>query len=156
MSKKLFLTKSESGRLMPHNEESEIIVKKWKTGRTYALNYKEARNPKHHRLIFGLANLAVKSSDENSYWNNKSSRAFIKAVQLTYDIGVKFSSDLNGEIHKQAESLSFENMDEDEFGLVSDAVFKEVARVLKIDEEYLRRNYEEIFRDARVFEECKV
>ena len=42
-------------------------------------------------------------------------------------------------------------MDEKTFRGISDLVFKEVARVLGLEESYLRDNYEEIFKDTKVF-----
>ncbi len=149
--RKLFLVKNKSGGLSPYGEESEDIVKRWKVGNFYALDYRQARSPKHHRLVFGLAGLATKHSAENNYWHGKPERQFIEAVQLTYDIEIEYIMDMNGEMHKKAKSISFENMDEKTFRGISDLVFKEVARVLNIEESHLRENYEEIFEDTKVF-----
>jgi hypothetical protein len=80
---------------------------------------------------------------EDSVWNNGNPEKFIKGIM--HDAGVTdFYITPDGEIITHAKSISFVNMDEQEFRKVSDLIFYHVARILNIDEIYLKKNYKKI------------
>jgi hypothetical protein len=117
-----------------------------KDGSTWLLHYKQSRNPKHHALVFALAKCCLNNIDDG-FWaelykrNNESAEYhFIKA--LMFDCGLtRQYYDINGNAYFEPRSISFENMDEDEFGSVSNIMFNICAKFLNIDENELRRNY---------------
>lgn len=140
MSKKILIMKTHNGNsLIPSDKEAEAVVMRWKPGAIYALKYSLARNPKFHRLIFGVASMVIDNAPEESYWHGKDPKHFIKAVMLT--IGqVEEVVDFKGEVHMTPKSIAFENMDETEFKPIGDAVVKEAARILGISERDVIQN----------------
>ena len=133
MSKKIFIAKSQSGFLVPADAQAEAVVNKWKVGASYTLTYEQARNPKFHRLVFGVADMVIENAPETSYWHDKDAYSFIKAVELTHGFTDEMM-DCNGEVHLAPKSIAFENMDEAEFKKLFDALITEAARVLGISE----------------------
>ena len=133
MSKKIFITKGASGYLLPADADAETVVRKWKEGAAYSLTYAPARNPKFHRMIFGIAQTVIDNAPEDSYWHGKKAKLFIKAVELTIGMTEPII-DCNGKVHQQAKSIAYENMDEAEFKKIFDPLIKEAARVLGVTE----------------------
>ena len=136
---KLLIIKTERG-LEPATEESRTIVNKWKVGDSYAFEYKKARNPKFHRLVFGVANLVCDNTDE---WNEP--LLFIKAVQLTYGY-VKIMYDCTGIVHQTPTSISFESMEEPDFRkFYEECLLVEACRILNTDPITLKEQLPERF-----------
>jgi hypothetical protein len=129
--------------LVPHGKAAEKAMEDLKNNVIYSVEVKKARNPLHHNLIFLLAQIAVEHAPEGSVWEGKDAYAFIKAIELEAGI-VDYITKLNGETHVVPRSIAFENMDEIEFNRISDLVFRTVAKILGINEEYLRKNYQEM------------
>jgi len=132
MSKKIFIVKTNAG-LLPADAEAEEVVTRWKVGHSISLTYAPARNPKFHRMIFAIAQTVVTNAPEGSYWSGKDAKHFIKAVELTIGMTEEIM-DCNGQVHLQAKSIAFENMDDEEFKTLFDPLVKEGARVLEITE----------------------
>ena len=132
MSKKIFIVKTNAG-LLPADAEAEEVVKKWKVGHSISLTYAPARNPKFHRMIFAIAQNVVDNAPEKSYWSGKDAKHFIKAVELTIGM-MEEIMDCNGQVHLQAKSIAYENMDDEEFKTLFDPMITEGARVLVITE----------------------
>ena len=139
MAKKFIITKSSDGVLIPACKDAEATIAKWRTGESYTLTYQKARSPQHHRLIFAIANAVIDNAPEDSYWNGKDACHFIKSVMLSMGI-VDEVMDLNGEVHLIPKSLSFENMDENEFRPIADRVLLEAARILDLTQTELLQN----------------
>lgn len=139
MARKIIITKTVHG-LQPGDEQAEKVVNRWKLGASYALTYKEARSPQYHRLVFGIANAVVDSAPEGSYWRGKLPEHFVKAVMLTIGC-VDEVMDMNGEVHLIPKSIAFENMGDDEFRPIGDAVVREGARILNVEEHELLENF---------------
>ena len=136
MSKKIFVTKGASGCLVPADAEAEEVVKKWKVGHSISLTYAPARNPRFHRMVFGIAQSVIDNAPEGSYWSGKDAYSFIKAVELTHGFTDEMM-DCNGEVHLIPRSIAFESMAEDEFKKLFDALITEAARVLGVTENEL-------------------
>jgi len=115
-------------------------INKQKQGQQILLEYRKARNPKHHALIFGLANCTIANLPEESVWSTKTAYEFIKALQLEIGDTEQYLT-FTGELIQVPKSLKFESMSETEFEKISDAMFKVCANVLKIEVEELKRNY---------------
>ncbi len=129
--------------LVPHGKAGEQALAQLKNNTIYSVEVKQARNPLHHNLVFLLAQIAVEHAPEGSPWEGKDAYAFIKAIELEAGI-VDYITKLNGETHVVPRSIAFENMNEIEFNRISDLVFRTVARLIGVNEEYLRKNYQEL------------
>jgi hypothetical protein len=137
--KKLFLIKGSDGNLHPVDEESEKIIRKWKVGSEYGLEYKLSRNSRYHRMIFAIANMTVENAPEDSPWNGKPAIMLIKAVEL--DNG--FSEPqlkLDGTINMIAKSIAYDQMDQDEFDKLYYPLVKASARILNVTEDVIMGN----------------
>ena len=139
MARKIIITKTVQG-LQPGDEQAEKVVKRWKLGASYALTYKEARSPQYHRMVFGIANAVIDNAPEGSYWHGKLPEHFIKAVMLTIGC-VEAVIDMNGEVHMIPKSIAFENMGDDEFRPIGEAVVREGSRILNVPQHVLLENF---------------
>lgn len=128
---------------IPGTKLSEKEFENLKYNVHYLADVKRPRNIKHHDLAFALASFLSENAPEDSAWNNCDPYKFLKAIM--HEAGITdFYMDMKGEIITYAKSISFETMDEEEFSKVSDLIFCHVARILRIDENYLRKNYKKI------------
>jgi hypothetical protein len=135
------IKKSHSGNVLePTDSQSENIISKWKAGNSYTLEYKRARSPKFHRLVFGIANIVCENSDQ---WSNP--LLFIKAVELSHGYTDTFM-DCNGEVFQVPKSISFANMKEDEFKILFDFILLEATRILNISREELLSAVDELLK----------
>lgn len=160
MSQKLILIKGQDGALRPYDRLAEKIVEKWKVGKAILVSWRASRKPKFHRLAHGMAVLAVINADEDSFWHCESeseakmkAHDFIKSVQTTYDLYCTFGQDLKtGMITRQARSIAFDELDEEEFNLIYDKLLIEVGKRVGRDPEWLRKkeNYESLFRESDI------
>lgn len=132
MSKKIFVVKTSSG-LSPADEEAREVVNKWKIGASYSLTYAPARNPKFHRMVFGVAQLVCDNAPEGTFWCGREAYAFIKWVELCSGFTEEQICP-DGEIKLHPLSIAFENMDESEFKKLFDALITEAAQVLGVSE----------------------
>lgn len=139
MARKIFLIKTVNG-IKPGDDHTEKVVRRWKLGAGYALTYKEARSLQYHRLIFGIATAVVDNAPEGSYWHGKLPEHFIKAVMLTIGC-VDEIMDMNGEVHLIPKSIAFENMSDEEFRPIGDAVIREGSRILNVPQHVLLENF---------------
>lgn len=134
------MVKRKDSTLIPVDPLSEKEIFKLKD-KTYSCTIKESRNPKHHNLVFGLAKFTVDNCHEESVWSGKDPYSIIKAIQL--EVGsVEYIQKFDGEIIAIPKSIAFENMDEDEFSHISDALFFYCAKILDIDQKELMINYQ--------------
>jgi hypothetical protein len=139
------ITKEDIGKsaFFPGSATAEKEFEKRQCNVHYIADVKKPRNIKHHDLVFGLANYLSFHAPENSPWNNCTPYKFIKGIM--HEAGITdFYMLSDGEIVEYAQSIAFENMDEIEFGKINDLIFFHVSRILKIEEDYLRKNYKEI------------
>ena len=139
--KKVIVIRSDSV-LIPKDPISEKTIRSLKSNKAYSCTIKESRNPKHHSLIFGLAEFTVTNCQEESMWNNKDAHSLIKAIQLETGL-VEYQLKMNGDIVALPKSIAFDNMDEEEFSLVSDSMFYWCSKILGIDKNDLMLNYSE-------------
>lgn len=134
-----------------YQRDREIFEKK-KSNIVNRCDIRQSRNSDHHRLIFGLAHLCLENMSIDTFWNKYYMRSqyhaeknFIKAVMR--DCGIfDIVPNLDGTFRKEIKSISFTNMDEFEFQVVSDAMFKIASELLGHNLEWLKENYEEVFK----------
>lgn len=163
----LFFNKTLNG-LVPADEHSAEVFKKWKAGGVIRGEFKQVRNGKYHRRFFALLNLTfdywepsagvlteqekriitkfvnlLEHHSGNSGTIKDLGRQFLKQVaerrkesipavtksfeafrkQIIIDSGFYSLAHTTSGIKKEADSISFANMDEDQFRELYRAVF---------------------------------
>ena len=126
---------------LPVFESDFNFMLKCKNGQEILTSSTRPRYPRHHKLIFALANCAIKNAKSGSILERMIAYDFIKACMKAEKI-VDMTFNFDGSIDYEAKSISFEDMNEDEFEPVSDAVFKWTAHYLEVEEHLLRDDYE--------------
>ena len=101
---------------------------------------RKSRNPRHHKLVYAIAKCVLANLPEGSQWALQQPYDLIKAVHIEEGL-VEWKLNLDGTVRAEAKSISFESMSEKEFQPVSDAMFKWGARILKIEQAELEKNY---------------
>lgn len=146
--KKLNLITRDGHSLSPADSYAEGIVSGMKRNTWYTAEIKRPRNPRHHSLVMALATICVHHAPERSVWHNQDPLLFVYAIM--YDAGmVVLRPNMDGTFRTEVKHINFESMSEDEFEPVSDLIFSQAARVIGMDEQYLRDHYLEIFDDLK-------
>ena len=121
-----------------YNSDREFI-NKCKEDKPILVSHRRARNPKHHKLIFAIANCIKANLPEDHFFYYALPIDIIKAIMLDAGI-VEYKHNLNGTVRAEPKSIAFENMSEDDFEPVSDIIFKTAARLLNVAENAFRAN----------------
>lgn len=132
----LVLTKTASGALVPIDPQAVEFITKLKLGAGVTASIKKHRNPAFHRKLFALLNIAFDSwePEQKEY---KGMRVLKNFDQFRNDVTVlsgyyETSINLKGEVRLTAKSISFSNMDDDEFAdLYSKVIDVILSRILK-------------------------
>lgn len=114
-------------------------AKKIKVGETYEYEYKQLRNIKFHRKFFALLNMLFQNQE---IYNN------IEHLRkdLTIDAGYYESRpNLYGEEIKEAKSISFANMGEDEFNEYYNAVLDCIVTHFNFEKQEIIDNVNQYF-----------
>ena len=127
-------------QLLPYAEQDREIISNLDNNYIWKVDIKKSRNPAHHALVFGLARCTIANAPEDSSFGNFTPYQFIKALML--EIGQTDNMMyLSGEVVQIPKSIAFENMSEDEFTPISEAMFKVCAGVIGVEVTELRKNY---------------
>jgi len=126
---------------LPVFESDFDMMQKCKYGQEILNSSRRPRYPRHHKLVFALANCAIKNAKSGSILEKMTAYDFIKACMMAEKI-VDPTFNFDGSIDYVPKNINFEDMDEDEFEPVSDAIFKWVAIYLEVEEHLLRDDYE--------------
>jgi len=121
---RMYLKKTLSG-FMPADEQSAELLRKYKLGEVYRADVVKPRSYQHHKLCMAL--LSVTFSNQDAYSNFDD---FRKAVTLAAGHSREFTS-LDGEIIREAGSLSYDALDEVEFGLLFPKMMAVCCHILK-------------------------
>lgn len=132
----LVLCKAPGGALIPADGPSAEFIQRLKVGAGLRGEFKRQRNPKFHRKVFALFQLAFDLWDAPAleYRGQPVAKSFDRFRRdLTILAGhYEAVANLKGEIRLEAKSLSFANMDEDEFEQVFRSILAAVwERILK-------------------------
>ncbi|AZZ98773.1 DUF1367 family protein [Pseudoalteromonas sp. R3] len=138
----LVLLKGLSG-LVPYNPESEEIIKNLKLGAIIQAKFNQPRNPQFHRKFMALLNLAFDHFEPKPIVYNevaivpeKNFEEFRRWVTIRAGF-FDFIGYPNGTYRARAKSISFANMDEQEFShLYSKAIDVLLEDVLNDYETY--------------------
>jgi hypothetical protein len=120
---RMYLRKTLSG-FVPADEPSLEIARKFKVGEVYRSDVVKPRSYKHHCLIFSLLSLTYENQER--YTNFE---VFRKAVAFAAGHVVEYPS-IDGEIIREADSLSYDRLDEVDFTKVSAAMMTVCAHIL--------------------------
>lgn len=123
---KYYMTKQAGGVFTPESEVVAESLKRFKNGEPYCVEIKRSRNPHFHRKVFAFFGFCFQywSGDKAGLENMEESTQFDRfRKDLTILAGFyQQSVRLNGDIRTEAQSLSYENMEQDEFEKVYSAL----------------------------------
>lgn len=120
------LMKAPGGALVPADAQSKATLDKWKIGQAVRVKATRARNILFHRKFFAMLELAFDAwePEAKDYHGTPALKNFERFRKDVTILAGFFTSTVNlrGEVRLEAESISFDKMDEDRFGLVYDRV----------------------------------
>jgi hypothetical protein len=120
---RLYLKRTPAG-FVPVDDAAVEDARKYKVGEVYAADIKKPRSYQHHKLAFALLSLTYQNQERYLNFDD-----FRKAVALAAGHSREFV-DLNGEIHREVGSLSYDALDEVEFTKVMAAMMTVCAHIL--------------------------
>lgn len=120
---KLYLRRTLSG-FAPADEPSMEIARRYKVGEIYRADVVKPRSYQHHKMIMALLNLTYTNQDRYQNFED-----FRKVVAIAAGHSREFVA-LDGEIIREAASLSYDALDEVEFTKVAGAMMSVCAEML--------------------------
>jgi len=135
---KINLIKRE-GRLIPYYKSDMDAIAKLKSNTVYTADFKQPRNPDHHKKLFAIANCAIDNMPEGSVWHDKTAYALIKAIQLQTGY-VDQIMKLSGEVILVPQSIAFSEMDQTEFEPLYDAAVEIMSALIGVSRDELENN----------------
>lgn len=120
---RLYLRRTLTG-FAPADEPSAEVWKKYKLGEVYRADCVKPRSYAHHKLIMALLNLTYENQERYT-----SFEVFRKAVAFAAGHVIEYPS-LDGEVIREADSLSYDRLDEIEFTQVASAMMTVCAHIL--------------------------
>lgn len=131
---KLSLVKQLNGMFKCAYDSDLEVAKKIKVGDIWEYEYKQSRNSRFLKKYFALLNLCFQNQDV--YRNLEDLRH-----DLTIDSGYfTVSFNLQGDEVKRAKSISFANMEEEEFEKLYSDTLDSIIRHFNFTEEDIREN----------------
>lgn len=121
---KLYVCKGLGATLRPADEVATDAIRKFPAGEIYEIEIKRPRNLKFHRKAFALMQLAYENQ-ENYTEFDQFRRALVIEAGYFDDLRL-----LDGTTVREAKSLSFAKMDEDDFGKLYNALINTILRVV--------------------------
>lgn len=120
---RLYLVKTLTG-FIPADDPSRETWKRYKLGEEYRADIVKPRNYKFHKLCFALLSLTFENQEQYDQFN-----LFRKMVAI--EAGhVEIVTSPDGELFPQAKSLSYDEMDDIEFGELFPKMMDVCARIL--------------------------
>ena len=111
-------------------------LKKIKVAEPYEFEYKNVRNLKFHKKYFALINLLFQNQER--YNNLDHLRKDLTIEAGYYDL----RANIHGEEVKEAKSISFASMDEDEFSEYYNAILDCIVKYFNFDKQEIIDNVE--------------
>lgn len=116
---KCFFQKTAGGILLPADDETADYLTSIKTGTFFKSDITKTRNYKFHKKVFAFFNFCFDhwAADINyQYMDEKAQKnAFRKQLTILAGYGIPVTNIRNHSVNYEAQSLSYENMDEDTF-----------------------------------------
>lgn len=135
--------------LVPADPIAEEWLDKIKLGGEVMLTPRRVRNPKHHRLLFALLNIAVQN-DPSGRW--PSVEVVLDELKLATGLFETRVNLTDRKAYAVTKSISFASMSQDEFDPWFDRAMDIIAIELCIDNEVLRREIAALVAENRAFE----
>lgn len=120
---KIYLKRVLTG-FVPADDASLETCKRYKLGEVYRADVVKPRSYQHHKLCMALLNLTFENQDR---WENF--EVFRKVVARAAGHVIEYP-DINGEVVIEADSLSYERLDEVEFTKVMAAMMTVCCHIL--------------------------
>lgn len=114
-------------------------AKKIKVGEPYEFEYKQVRNLKFHKKFFALMNLLFQNQE--IYNNMDHLRKDLTVESGYYDLRVN----IHGEEVREAKSISFAAMSEDEFSEFYNVVLDTIVKYFNFEKQEIIDNVQEYF-----------
>lgn len=114
-------------------------AKNLKVGEEYFFEVKKSRNIKFHRKAFALFNLVFENQERYSNLNDLRHDLTIAAGFFTE------RTNLQGELIREAQSISFASMDELKFGEYYDAIIKQIVLHFNFNKQDIIDNVSQYF-----------
>lgn len=124
MSGKDFYFVKTLGGLAPVDDAAKECLQAYGAGEVIRVTVRRDRNPRHHRLFFGLLNLVFEN--QQRYLSREALR-FAITVQSGYVEEIRLSGD---KVALKPRSISFASMDQNEFKEFYDAALKAIPELL--------------------------
>lgn len=111
--------KMHGGTLCPLDEREAEALSKFRNGEQYEIDIKLTRNPQFHRKVFAFFNFCFEHwSADKTEWEYFDERTQFDKFRKDLTIMAGFCHkiyNIKGELRLEAQSLSYGNMDQDEF-----------------------------------------
>lgn len=129
----IFLRKLPTGALVPDTEKDAELLKKFKTGDPLKCTIVRPRNYKFHKKFFSLINHSFDCWEPENEVGEKNKDQFREDLIILAGFYHRYIR-LDGSTRIKAKSVSFANMDQDEFDELYD-------KVLQVILDKVLRNY---------------
>jgi hypothetical protein len=136
---KILVVKQLNGTLKPAYNSDHDAFKKLKPDETYQAEITLPRNIKFHRKFFSLIKMIY--ANQEIYKNMDRLRKDLLKSAGYYDEW----ADFHGEIHREAKSISFASMDQEEFDQMYNRILDEIVFNFNFDREEIIQNVEQYF-----------
>ncbi|WP_069677002.1 DUF1367 family protein [Formosa sp. Hel1_33_131] len=136
---KLFLVKQLNNTLKVAYNSDYDKIKKLKVGEEYQCEVKQPRNLKFHRKFFSLINMLF--DNQERYSNSDRMRKDLIIEAGFYDEWVDFQ----GVIQREAKSISFASMTEDDFSDLYSKVIDVIVQYFNFDKQDIIDNVEQYY-----------
>lgn len=142
----VILMKVGGGMLAPADEQSREVVERWKLGQGVHADVRRMRNYLFHKKFFAMINLGFDAWEPPELEHRglpvgKNFERFRKDCMIAAGFYEPVAN-LKGEVRAEAKSISFANMEEDEF----EKVYSSVVDVLleRVLTKYTRADLDEV------------
>lgn len=126
------MIKMQGGTFCPVNEQEAEALKKFRNGEQYEIEIKQVRNPAFHRKVFAFFNFCFEHwSADKTDWEFFDDRTQFDKFRKDLTIMAGFFNkiyNIKGELRLEAKSLSYGNMEQDEFEACYNALINAAMR----------------------------
>ncbi|OOF72394.1 hypothetical protein BKG91_09485 [Rodentibacter caecimuris] len=116
---KFQMTKLPGGTFVPANETEAEALQKFRNGEQYEIEIKQVRNPAFHRKVFAFFNFCFEHwSVDKTEWQYFDERKQFDTFRKHLTVLAGFyetTYNIKGDVRIEAQSLSYGNMEQDEF-----------------------------------------
>ncbi len=129
---KILLRKRLDGSMYAMDDEAESVLKRIKAGKDCWCEVRMARNPRQHRLYFGLLALTYQNLPEKYAAIYRTPEAFRRAVQI--EAGhVDELIGIDGAVYRIPRSIAWDSLEQLEFEVLFPQVMSVCAAILRMD-----------------------